>query len=75
MGNLHNTEKDILTAIREFSQVYQTYQDNLNDPKLEDVRDAVVIPIAQIGQNLLHVFDEMEPTMRSLKNSGILDEG
>lgn len=75
MGNLHNTEKDILTAIQEFSQVYQAYQDNLNDPKLEDVKDAVVIPIAQIGQNLLHVFDEMEPAIRNLKNSGILDEG
>lgn len=75
MGNLHSTEKDILTAICEFSQVYQTYQDNFNDPKLEDVRDAVVIPVAQIGQNLLHVFDEMEITVRYLKNNGISEEG
>lgn len=74
MGDLHKTEKDILMAIREFSQVYQTYQDNFNDPKLEDVKNAVVIPVAQIGQNLLHVFDEMEPTIKALRNDGILDE-
>lgn len=74
MGDLHNTEKDILMAIREFSQVYQIYQDNFNDPKLEDVKNAVVIPVAQIGQNLLHVFDEMEPIIKALKNDGIIEE-
>ena len=74
MDNLHNTEKDILMAIHEFSQVYGTYQDNFNDSKLEDVRNAVVIPIAQIGQNLLRAFDEMELIIRNLKNSGMLDE-
>ena len=74
MGNLHNSEKDVLSAIHEFSKVYQKYQDNLNDPKLEDVKNSVVIPVAQIGQRLLNVFDEMEPTIKSLKSSGIIDE-
>ena len=74
LGDLHNTEKDILMSIREFSQVYQTYQENFNDSKLEDVKNSVVIPVGQIGQNLLRVYDEMEPTVRSLKNNGIIDE-
>ncbi|MCM1541019.1 MAG: hypothetical protein NC121_07140 [Blautia sp.] len=74
MGNIHNDEVDIIGAIREFSQVYQTYQDNLNDPKLEDIRNTVVIPVAQIGQNLLQAFDSMEPMIKNLKDSGIIEE-
>jgi len=54
--------------------VYQTYQDNLNDPKLEDVRNSIVIPVAQTGQNLLRTFDRLETVVRELKDSGVIEE-
>lgn len=74
MRNIHNDEVEIMGAIHEFAQIYQTYQENFDDPKLEEIRNCVVIPIAQIGQNLLNVFDEMEQHIRSLKEQGIIDE-
>ncbi len=74
MTDIHSVEKRIMEAIRELAQVYQEYQDNFNDSRLEHVKNSVVLPIARTGQNLRKSFDEMEPILKKLKENGILDE-
>ena len=74
MGNISDVEKDTLYAIKNFADTYKKYQNSFSDEKMDDIKNNVIVPISDLGKNLLEVFDELVPLLNDAKERCIIND-
>lgn len=74
MENINDIEKDLLYSIKCFADTYKNYQDSFSDEKMEDIKNGVIVPISNLGKNLLETFDELAPLLNDAKERNIISD-
>lgn len=68
MRKMKDEETKLLDELRLFVQVYASVRENLNDPKMEEINNAVILPIIKLGNDLLNLFGEIDSIINQLEN-------
>ncbi len=74
MSNLSSIETDTLQAVKDVAGTYQMYQENFNDEKYREISTCFIEPLVQRVGNLLAAFEDVNRSVNSLKNKGIITE-
>lgn len=74
MSNLSSIETDTLQAVKNVAGTYQMYQENFNDEKYREISTCFMEPLVQRVGSLLAAFEDINRTVNTLKNKGIVTE-
>jgi len=74
VSNLSHIEAETLQAVKNVAGTYQMYQENFNDEKYKEISAFFIEPLVQRVANLLSAFEDVNRSVNTLKNRGIITE-